>query len=157
MTCGEGIESAWAEQNYAAGSTKGQSTGHRQDTLDDFNAYWNWTKLLRLCKLNYFRGYHILIYLAKYLLTQFNKYWEELKELNVDFKHLSSRFHPNIINKWEEMGSRPFLGRDGKPRSLYQVNSAQGRWICLKLPAYIYSIVPNQFRRSALNLSASLM
>lgn len=49
MTCGEGIESAWAEQNHAAGSTKGQSTGHRQDTLDDFNAYWNWTKLHRLC------------------------------------------------------------------------------------------------------------
>lgn len=48
MTCGEGIESAWAEQNHAAGSTKEQSTGHRQDTLDDFNAYWNWTKLHRL-------------------------------------------------------------------------------------------------------------
>ncbi len=39
MTCGEGIESAWAEQNHAAGSTNGQSTGHRQDTLDEFNAY----------------------------------------------------------------------------------------------------------------------
>lgn len=48
MTCGEGIESAWAEQNHAAGSTKEQSTGHRQDTLDDYNAYWNQTKLHRL-------------------------------------------------------------------------------------------------------------
>ncbi len=48
MTCGEGIESAWAEQNHAAGSTKEQSSGHRQDTLDDFNAYWNWSKLHRL-------------------------------------------------------------------------------------------------------------
>lgn len=52
MTCGEGIETAWAEQNHAAGSTKEQSTGHRQDTLDDFNGYWNWTKLHRLCTLS---------------------------------------------------------------------------------------------------------
>jgi hypothetical protein len=50
MTCGEGIESAWAEQNHAAGSTKEQSTGHRQDTLDDFNGYWNWVKVHQLCK-----------------------------------------------------------------------------------------------------------
>ncbi|KXN92982.1 hypothetical protein AN958_09313, partial [Leucoagaricus sp. SymC.cos] len=28
MTCGEGIESAWVEQNHAAGSTKEQSSGH---------------------------------------------------------------------------------------------------------------------------------
>lgn len=49
MTCGEGIQSAWAEQNHAAGSTKEQSTGHRQDALDDFNAYWSWTKLHRIC------------------------------------------------------------------------------------------------------------
>lgn len=52
MTCGEGIESAWAEQNHAAGSMKEQSTGHRQDTLDDYNTYWNWTKLDRLCEFS---------------------------------------------------------------------------------------------------------
>jgi hypothetical protein len=51
MTCGEGIESAWAEQNHAAGSTKEQSSGHRQDTLDDFNAYWNWSKVHQLREL----------------------------------------------------------------------------------------------------------
>lgn len=50
MTCGEGIESAWSEQNHAAASTKEQNAGHRHDTLDDFNGYWNWTKLHRLCK-----------------------------------------------------------------------------------------------------------
>lgn len=53
MTCGEGIETAWAEQNHAAGSTKEQSTGHQQDTLDDFNGYWNWTKLHRICALSF--------------------------------------------------------------------------------------------------------
>ncbi|KAJ3565598.1 hypothetical protein NP233_g7533 [Leucocoprinus birnbaumii] len=48
MTCGEGIESAWAEQNHAAGSTKEQSTGHHQDSLDNFNGYWNWSKVHRM-------------------------------------------------------------------------------------------------------------
>ncbi len=63
MTCGEGIESAWAEQNHAAGSTKEQSTGHQQDTLDDFNAYWNWSKLHRLRTLiSWLVGLNILTY-----------------------------------------------------------------------------------------------
>lgn len=49
MTCGEGIESAWSEQNHAAAFTKEQNPGHRHDTLDDFNGYWNWTKFHQLC------------------------------------------------------------------------------------------------------------
>jgi hypothetical protein len=54
MTCGEGIESAWSEQNHAAAFTKEQNPGHRHDTLDDFNGYWNWTKLQRLCECIYY-------------------------------------------------------------------------------------------------------
>jgi hypothetical protein len=46
-TYGELIETSWAEQNLAAGSTKEQNDGHRHDTLDDFFNYWNWTKLHR--------------------------------------------------------------------------------------------------------------
>ncbi len=99
MTCGEGIESAWAEQNHAAGSTKEQSTGHQQDTLDDFNAYWNWTKLHRLCTL--FIEFLFLMtlhhVLAKYLLVQFEKYWNEWQEINNDFKYLSLRFSVSVL------------------------------------------------------------
>lgn len=51
MTCGEGIESAWSEQNHAASFTKEQNPGHRHDTLDDFNGYWNWSKLRQLRRL----------------------------------------------------------------------------------------------------------
>ncbi|KAF9442593.1 hypothetical protein P691DRAFT_798157 [Macrolepiota fuliginosa MF-IS2] len=50
MTCGKGIESTWSKQNHAATFTKEQNPGHRHDTLDDFNGYWNWTKLHQLCK-----------------------------------------------------------------------------------------------------------
>lgn len=48
MTCGEGIESSWSEQNHAANSTKELNEGHRHNTLDDFNGYWNWCKVIQL-------------------------------------------------------------------------------------------------------------
>ncbi|KAF9443048.1 hypothetical protein P691DRAFT_680333, partial [Macrolepiota fuliginosa MF-IS2] len=50
MTCGEGIKSAWSEQNHAIAFTKEQNLGHWHDTLDDFNGYWNWMKLHQLCE-----------------------------------------------------------------------------------------------------------
>jgi hypothetical protein len=48
-TYGEIIETAWAENNQVAGSTKEQNDGHRHDTLDDFFNHWNWTKQQRIC------------------------------------------------------------------------------------------------------------
>ncbi|KAJ3564219.1 hypothetical protein NP233_g8437 [Leucocoprinus birnbaumii] len=85
---GETIESAWSEQNHAAGSTKEQSTGHRQDTLDDFNSYWNWTKVHRM---------------SKHLLSQLIKYWNELQEQNEIFTKLTARFSNDVVKEWEEM------------------------------------------------------
>lgn len=35
-TCGEMIETGWAENNQTAGSTKEMNEGHRHDALDDF-------------------------------------------------------------------------------------------------------------------------
>jgi hypothetical protein len=47
-TCGEIIETTWAEGNLTSGSTKKQNSGHRHDTLDHFHGYWNWEKLIKL-------------------------------------------------------------------------------------------------------------
>ncbi|TFK58036.1 hypothetical protein BDN72DRAFT_782600, partial [Pluteus cervinus] len=47
-TCGEKIETSWAEQNQSAGSTKQQNAGHRHDSLDDIFGFWNWNKLITL-------------------------------------------------------------------------------------------------------------
>ncbi|TFK61216.1 hypothetical protein BDN72DRAFT_778500 [Pluteus cervinus] len=47
-TCGEKIETSWAEQNQAAPSTKQQNAGHRHDSLDDHFDFWNWGKLQTL-------------------------------------------------------------------------------------------------------------
>lgn len=67
--------------------------------------------------------------LAKYLLEQFKKYQGKWKEASCDFDKLESRFPGEIIERWELMGTRPFIGRDGKPHSPFQVDSAQGESI----------------------------
>jgi hypothetical protein len=50
-TCGEGIKTTWAEANQTAGSTKKQNRGHRHDSLDIFHGYWNWEKMVKMCRL----------------------------------------------------------------------------------------------------------
>jgi len=49
-TGGEGIETTWAEANQTVGSTKKENQGHHHDTLDDFHSYWNWEKIVKMCK-----------------------------------------------------------------------------------------------------------
>lgn len=49
-TCGEGIETSWAEGNQATGSTKKENRGQRHDTLDDLHSYWNWQKLVKMSR-----------------------------------------------------------------------------------------------------------
>jgi hypothetical protein len=61
MTYGEGIESAWAEQNHTVGSTHEQNEGHWHDMLDDFNGYWNWTKVHSMSTFGYSCAKHHLI------------------------------------------------------------------------------------------------
>ncbi|KAJ3560603.1 hypothetical protein NP233_g10727 [Leucocoprinus birnbaumii] len=90
MTCGEGIESAWAEQNFAAGSTKEQNAGHRHDTLDDYNGYWNWTKVHQL---------------GDHLLTQCNKWSTLLKRRKTSFDQWTKMLAPDLIEKWNAMST----------------------------------------------------
>lgn len=75
----------------------------------------------------------LMSHLAKHLLTQSEKYWDEWKELDEDFGSLSLRFQPELIAEWKELETRPFIGRDGKPRSLFQVDSAQSECILMTL------------------------
>ncbi|TFK58606.1 hypothetical protein BDN72DRAFT_734284, partial [Pluteus cervinus] len=44
-TCGETIETSWAELNQAASSTREMNAGHRHDTLDADIGHWNWKKV----------------------------------------------------------------------------------------------------------------
>lgn len=42
------IETLWGETNDISGSTRGMSTGHRQEFIDDHMGDSNWYKLIRL-------------------------------------------------------------------------------------------------------------
>ncbi|KAJ3560759.1 hypothetical protein NP233_g10624 [Leucocoprinus birnbaumii] len=88
MTYGEGIESAWSEQNHAAASTKEQNRGHRHDTLDDFNGFWNWTKLIQL---------------SSTLLKQYRKYSKQLVICQDDLQKMAALVSPELLSDWEAL------------------------------------------------------
>lgn len=79
--------------------------------------------------LNFFSVILICLCSAKHLLNQFEKFVDEFIQTEEDFVKLSGRFQPELIQKWQDMETRPFIGRDGKPRSLFQVDSAQGKYL----------------------------
>ncbi|KAJ3567379.1 hypothetical protein NP233_g6404 [Leucocoprinus birnbaumii] len=88
MTCGEGIESAWSEQNHAAAFTKEQNPGHRHDTLDDFNGYWNWMKLQRL---------------PAFLRQQRTK-WKSFYDKRLEsFSQFSMTISTDLLQSWRSM------------------------------------------------------
>lgn len=102
MTCGEGIESAWSEQNHAAAFTKEQNPGHRHDTLDDFNGYWNWTKLHHLCR-SLFTHYFLLTeyFTATHLLSQWKKWSTMHTKKKASFLAFSETISPELLSKWK--------------------------------------------------------
>ncbi|KAJ3562360.1 hypothetical protein NP233_g9626 [Leucocoprinus birnbaumii] len=85
MTCGEGIESSWSEQNHAANSTKEANDGHRHDTLDDFNGYWNWCKLVQLDTF--------LLHQAK----RFHQRYEAVKEAFTNFTPSELKSYAELV------------------------------------------------------------
>jgi hypothetical protein len=51
QTDGEGIERNWAWLNLLARSLSVMTFGSRADTLDDVCNFWNWARMVNLCKL----------------------------------------------------------------------------------------------------------
>src|SRR5262249_45663467 len=49
---GDSVEQPFAETKTTGGSTKHMNEGHREDTLDDFFADWNFRKMGRLGTLH---------------------------------------------------------------------------------------------------------
>ena len=62
MQDGEIIETLWTKTNPTADSTRGMSSAHRREVLDDHMNDSNWTKLTRISKpfsTNTFRASHL--------------------------------------------------------------------------------------------------
>ncbi|KAF5347890.1 hypothetical protein D9756_010191 [Leucocoprinus leucothites] len=86
MTCGEGIESTWSEQNHAASSTKELNEGHRHDTLDDFNGYWNWCKAVKI---------------GLSLSAQAKRWCKELQDHQAAFESFTAAVPKDILAEWK--------------------------------------------------------
>ncbi len=53
-TDGEGVERDWAHMNALTASTREMGPGNRHETLDDHWGSWNWQKLVKLGKFQYY-------------------------------------------------------------------------------------------------------
>lgn len=60
-TCGEGIETGWADTNLAALSTREMSLTYRHEVLDDLFGAINWRKIKTMGEIKYFRDLLFLL------------------------------------------------------------------------------------------------
>ncbi|TFK71384.1 hypothetical protein BDN72DRAFT_895628 [Pluteus cervinus] len=114
-TCGEKIETSWAEQNQSAGSTKQQNPSHRHDTLDDIFGFWNWNKLITLV------AYISKQYQDCTVRLSANEEW--LEELT---KTLSKSHTAEAIQTWRIEDTTPKY-TNGVWTSVYIARSKKGR------------------------------
>ncbi|TFK62135.1 hypothetical protein BDN72DRAFT_777467 [Pluteus cervinus] len=91
-TCGEGIETTWAEQNQAAASTKYQNAGHRQESLDDFFGFGNWRKSQGI---------------VDYVTRRYTTCKADLDKREKSFETLTKKQDPKTIAAWEAMDTTP--------------------------------------------------
>ena len=65
-TCGEGIETGWADTNSAALSTREMSVTCRHEVLDDLFGAINWRKIKTMGMIKYFRTFICLTISFRY-------------------------------------------------------------------------------------------
>lgn len=63
-TCGEGIETGWADTNPAALSTREMSLTYRREVLDDLFGAINWRKIKTMGAMKCFFKFSILLHLS---------------------------------------------------------------------------------------------
>ncbi|KAJ3535599.1 hypothetical protein NMY22_g6415 [Coprinellus aureogranulatus] len=110
-TCGELIETSWAELNQASGSTKEMNDGHRHDTLDDFINFWNWKKIQDIVRS----------IVERYLKTLAN-----LESRTREFDKFDAGFPEDLKEKWKQMPQDPYRDEKGKVHSVYQADIKDG-------------------------------
>ncbi|TFK60905.1 hypothetical protein BDN72DRAFT_904576 [Pluteus cervinus] len=114
-TCGEKIETSWAEQNQSVGSTKQQNSGHRHDTLDDIFGFWNWNKLITLVS-----------YISKQYQSCVDRLADNEERLSELTKCLRKTHTVSTIEGWQTEDTRPKL-INGVWTSVYVARSKKGR------------------------------
>jgi Kyakuja-Dileera-Zisupton transposase len=125
-TCGEGIETTWAEANQTAGSTKKENRGHRHDTLDDFHSYWNWEKIVKMRKCDvhqYITKANWRILPARSLARLYKNATKTLREIENAFDELTAGRDPALIAVWEKESILPWKNKKGEWESVYRLKA----------------------------------
>lgn len=128
-TYGEMIETTWAENNQAGGSTKEMNAGHRHDTIAHLANFWNYVKESKLGE--YETRYDFPAQIThpslcassdKSLLRAYIKNVGVLMEREVKFDAYTRTIEEKV-SEWVKIDTQPFTNDNGKVISPYEVSS----------------------------------
>ncbi|KAL5512685.1 hypothetical protein ACEPAG_2951 [Sanghuangporus baumii] len=115
-TDGEEVERYWSEMNQVSGSVKQMTPGHRSDTLDVFNAGWNWSKLLRMSDSIYDR-YRDALKNSQNHGPAFDEFQSKLRKAYSD----------EVIETWARMSTEAELDPVSKEwKSVFKLEKGKG-------------------------------
>jgi hypothetical protein len=120
MVDGEVLETLWAVLNGIADSIRSQSTGHRQETLDDHMNDSNWKKLIQL---------------TVRLCQKYKRAVESAKESHADFKHINDSADPLMVQKWSQEEAKAQRNRDHQEDAMDIFDLRISKGMCVALAA----------------------
>jgi hypothetical protein len=117
MVDGEVLETLWAVLNGIADSTRSQSTGHRQETLDDHMNDSNWKKLNNII----FR-----------LCPKLKNAVESAKDSQRDFENINNSADPEMVQTWSEEEAEAQRNRDQNEAAMdiFDLKVSKGGLLC---------------------------
>jgi hypothetical protein len=124
MVDGEVLETLWAVLNGIADSIRSQSTGHRQETLDDHMNDSNWKKLIQL---------------TVRLCQKYKNAVESAKESHTDFKHINDSADPVMVQKWSQEEAEAQRNRDDQEDAMdiFDLRISKGMFVALAAGEYL--------------------
>jgi hypothetical protein len=123
---GETIETLWAPLNEITRSTRGMSTSHRREVIDDHMNDSNWKKLIGLGKFLF--GYIALCLHAPAVNTVSRRYQKALSGATLSvaaFETINASAKPESVRAWtaEEESAQRERGRDIKVMDIYDIKT----------------------------------
>ena len=104
-TCGEEVETTWAQTNVLGTSIREMGPGARHETLDDHWGGSNFRKIVGFRMLRFIVEIRTLLtgYLGSLFLKRLKEAYAMQDKHTSIFEQLSSTFPPETVQKWEAM------------------------------------------------------
>ncbi len=125
----EFIEPNWIETNEVSGSTRGMSTGHRQEFLDDHMNDSNWYKMTRLgaCYLYHYLRSPLNMCIAVALTRKWEAACSKVGPAMDAFDDLTKNSSPDNVKEWTQAAESAAAERhtDYEAMDIYAVQSVK--------------------------------